>query len=108
MELMDEIGASPEVKSGDFEWTGPESNWRHTAFQAVALPTELPVQVFPKLASDSESNFDEKLRIPTLSVGIRIYITLSKANLDTRLFPAKQQRDPNDFYRKRLSELSVR
>ncbi len=24
-------------------WTGPESNWRHTAFQAVALPTELPV-----------------------------------------------------------------
>lgn len=25
-------------------WTGPESNWRHTAFQAVALPTELPVQ----------------------------------------------------------------
>lgn len=25
-------------------WTGPESNRRHTAFQAVALPTELPVQ----------------------------------------------------------------
>ena len=24
-------------------WTGPESNRRHTAFQAVALPTELPV-----------------------------------------------------------------
>jgi hypothetical protein len=28
-------------------WTGPESNWRHTAFQAVALPTELPVQQKP-------------------------------------------------------------
>ena len=26
-----------------FKWTGPELNWRHTAFQAVALPTELPV-----------------------------------------------------------------
>ncbi len=25
------------------KWTGPESNRRHTAFQAVALPTELPV-----------------------------------------------------------------
>src|SRR5262249_51868061 len=25
------------------KWTGAESNCRHTAFQAVALPTELPV-----------------------------------------------------------------
>ncbi len=25
-------------------WTEPGLNWRHTAFQAVALPTELPVQ----------------------------------------------------------------
>ena len=31
------------MKSLKSEWTGPESNWRHTAFQAVALPTELPV-----------------------------------------------------------------
>lgn len=27
-------------------WTGPELNRRHTAFQAVALPTELPVLVY--------------------------------------------------------------
>ena len=26
------------------KWTGAELNRRHTAFQAVALPTELPVQ----------------------------------------------------------------
>ena len=24
------------------EWSGPELNWRHTDFQSVALPTELP------------------------------------------------------------------
>lgn len=28
----------------DREWTGPDSNRRHPAFQAGALPTELPVQ----------------------------------------------------------------
>lgn len=27
------------------KWTGPELNRRHTAFQAVALPTELPVLI---------------------------------------------------------------
>ena len=32
-------------------WTGAESNCRHTAFQAVALPTELPVQILLKLAN---------------------------------------------------------
>ena len=34
------------------KWTGPESNWRHTAFQAVALPTELPVQKFHDLTNE--------------------------------------------------------
>src|SRR5258705_13401392 len=29
---------------GKMKWTGAELNRRHTAFQAVALPTELPVQ----------------------------------------------------------------
>ena len=28
---------------GGFLWTGAESNRRHTDFQSVALPTELPV-----------------------------------------------------------------
>ena len=28
----------------DEKWTGPESNRRHTDFQSVALPTELPVR----------------------------------------------------------------
>jgi hypothetical protein len=46
--------AKREVKTGDSEWTGPELNWRHTAFQAVALPTELPVQKFLNLANEVE------------------------------------------------------
>ena len=49
------------------KWTGPESNWRHTAFQAVALPTELPVPIFPDLSNEVEPSADksdEKLRIP--------------------------------------------
>ena len=29
------------------QWTGPESNRRHTDFQSVALPTELPVRMNP-------------------------------------------------------------
>src|SRR5713101_356206 len=33
-------------------WTGAESNCRHTAFQAVALPTELPVRKFRNLANE--------------------------------------------------------
>jgi hypothetical protein len=28
------------------KWTGAELNRRHTAFQAVALPTELPVRLY--------------------------------------------------------------
>ena len=34
-------------------WTGAELNRRHTAFQAVALPTELPVQILLKSASEA-------------------------------------------------------
>jgi hypothetical protein len=33
------------------QWTGTESNRRHKDFQSFALPTELPVRIFPNLAS---------------------------------------------------------
>src|SRR3972149_6575989 len=67
-------------------WTGPESNWRHTAFQAVALPTELPVRILLNLASDSEAKLIAKFRTRLLFGGSKIY-RLS--------YSAKQRRDPN-------------
>src|SRR3990172_5494790 len=77
-------------------WTGPESNWRHTAFQAVALPTELPVQKFPNLVSRfAESKF-VKLLGPAIFLGGSKTYRLS--------YSAKQQRDPLiRFTRSRLS-----
>ena len=46
-------GRTGDAHGGETDkWTGPESNWRHTAFQAVALPTELPVRKFLKLANE--------------------------------------------------------
>ena len=46
------IANTSRPKSGENKWTGAESNRRHTAFQAVALPTELPVRKFPNLTSE--------------------------------------------------------
>lgn len=40
-------------------WTGPESNRRHTAFQAVALPTELPVLTFYLTTCPNKNYFNE-------------------------------------------------
>jgi hypothetical protein len=55
-------------------WTGTESNRRHKDFQSFALPTELPVRIFPNLGSPKgEAKFgkiqDPALRDPKPIVG---------------------------------------
>ena len=45
-------------------WTGTESNRRHMDFQSIALPSELPVRIFPDLASVGAAKPVEKFRIP--------------------------------------------
>ena len=36
----------------DAKWSGPGLNWRHTDFQSVALPTELPDRILSSVAAD--------------------------------------------------------
>jgi hypothetical protein len=47
---MNDVNEKSRHKRDFLLWTGPELNRRHTAFQAVALPTELPVRKFLDLA----------------------------------------------------------
>jgi hypothetical protein len=51
-----------------FSWTGTESNRRHMDFQSIALPAELPVRIFPDLASDSEAKSGKiQVDLPSLT-----------------------------------------
>ncbi len=50
------------------EWSGPGLNWRHTDFQSVALPTELPDQNveksdFPASAGVSDTTLTPKCQL---------------------------------------------
>ena len=46
-------GTAVADKTQHFQWPGPELNWRHTDFQSVALPTELPGREGNSLGSEA-------------------------------------------------------
>lgn len=77
------------------EWTGAESNRRHMDFQSIALPTELPVQIFHNLTSETKLSYPKNSRSRLFKTGSEFLFNKN---------PAAQQRD--QLYISKLPDFS--